>query len=347
MDMKKIHKVLVTGGGGYIGGYLCNFLAEKGFHVIAVDIARQRYLKKHPQIEFHRVDIRDKDALDPLFQDVDAVFHLAFVQTDSHKIPLNVLRDIDIGGTRNVLELAVRYGVKKFIHTSSIEVYGAHPISPITESADKPLNDPLNLYSLLKAEAEMLAWDYSREHHLPMVSLRFPMVCGEGFYNYKVFMKMMDNLRKNRIVFMVGNGKNRFNQVYLYDVLESYYLAYSTDTAVGKAFNICSDDSVTVDQMLRYGKEVYASTSKIIYFPVSFVQYILRVLLFFGVYVIYPSDLEWLRRDIVFDNSKAKRVLGFKPTKTTKECMKILVDSFSKSKTGILDRDTDTPFMIR
>jgi len=53
--------VLVTGGGGYIGGYLCNFVADKGLKVISIDIARQKYLKDSPNIDFHLIDIRDKN----------------------------------------------------------------------------------------------------------------------------------------------------------------------------------------------------------------------------------------------------------------------------------------------
>jgi nucleoside-diphosphate-sugar epimerase len=343
--MSPTKTVLITGGGGYIGGYLSNYLAKKGLKVISVDIAKQKYLKDSPNIDFHLVDIRDKEKLSPLFKNIDAVFHLAFIQTDSYKIPLKTLRDIDIGGTRNVLELSVQHGVKKFIHTSSIEVYGAHPSRLISEDADKPLTDPLNLYSLLKTEAEMLAWDFSRENNLPMVSLRFPMVCGEGFYNYKILMKMMENLKNNKPVVLVGNGKNHFNQVYLDDVLESYYLAYKNDEANGKSFNICSDDSVELNEMLKYGKERYKSKSKILFLPLKFTQGVLKILLSLGIYVIYPGDLEWLGRDIVFDNSKAKKILGFRPTKTTKECLAILVDSFLKTDVSILTRDTDKPFI--
>lgn len=345
MPMISGKTVLVTGGGGYIGGHLCNFLAKKGLKVISVDIARQKYLKNSPNIAFHLVDIRDKKKLALLFKNVDAVFHLAFIQTDSFKVPLQTLRDVDIGGTRNVLELAVKHGVRKFIHTSSNEVYGAHPNSLIAENADKPLTDPLNLYSLLKTEAEMLAWDFSREYKLPMVSLRFPMVCGEGFYNYKILMKMMANLKNNKLVVMVGNGQNRFNQVYLGDVLEAYYLAYKNGKANGHTFNICSDDSVKLSDMLTYGCQKYKSKSKVVYLPLKFTQCLLKILLFFGIYIIYPGDLEWLARDMVLDNSKAKKILGFRPTKTTKECLEILVDSFLKMDSSILNRDTDKPFI--
>lgn len=337
--------VLVTGGGGYIGGYLCNFVADKGLKVISIDIARQKYLKDSPNIDFHLIDIRDKNKMAPLFKGVDAVFHLAFVQTDSNKVPIETLRAVDIGGTRNVLELSIENKVKKFIHTSSSEIYGAHPNKIINEESDKSLNDPLNLYGLLKTEAELMAWDYSREFNLPMVSLRFPMVCGEGFYNYKILMKMISNLKNNKPVFLVGNGENRFRQVYLGDVLKAYYLSYTNEKALGKAFNICANDSVKLNDMIAYAKKKYKSNSQIIYLPLKPIQKLLKILKFFGIYVIHPGDLEWLCRDILMDNSKAKKILGFKPTKTTKESLEILVDSFLKMDEDILSRDADNPFV--
>jgi len=203
----------------------------------------------------------------------------------------------------------------------------------------------MEYYGLLKTEAELMAWDYSREFNLPMVSLRFPMVCGEGFYNYKILMKMISNLKNNKPVFLVGNGENRFRQVYLGDVLKAYYLSYTNEKALGKAFNICANDSVKLNDMIAYAKKKYKSNSQIIYLPLKPIQKLLKILKFFGIYVIHPGDLEWLCRDILMDNSKAKKILGFKPTKTTKESLEILVDSFLKMDEDILSRDADNPFV--
>ena len=143
----------------------------------------------------------------------------------------------------------------------------------------------------------------------------------------------------------VCNGENRFNQVYLGDVLDAYYLSYIKDEANGKSFNICSSDNVKVKDMIQYGKEKFHSNSMVFYFPVKLVQTILKIMKRLGVYVIHPGDLEWMDRDIVFDNTKAKNILGFKPTKTTRECLEILVDSFLKMDNDILKRNPDRPFV--
>jgi nucleoside-diphosphate-sugar epimerase len=340
-----MRKVIVTGGGGYIGGYLCNFLAKKGYKVISIDVDRQKYLEDHPNISFVKADVRDSKKIAHLFKGLDAVFHLAFVQTDSCKLPMKLLRDIDIEGTRSILDLAFFSKARKFVFASSSEVYGTNPPNPITEESPTPLTDPLNKYSLLKIEAENLAWQYYRERGLPVTSLRFPMVCGEGFYNYKVLMRLVRNLRNGLPYLVVGNGRSKFRQVYINDVVEGHYLAYLKKESIGKSFNICADGETSIIEMISILKQKYHSKALQISIPLYTAQFFVKLLQKFGFYIIHPGDLEWMTKDILFDNSKAKKILGFRPTKTTRECVEILVDSFINNFSAVITRDTDRAFI--
>jgi UDP-glucose 4-epimerase len=335
--------VLITGGGGYIGSHLANFLARKGLNVVVVDIFRSKYLENHPLIKFVKIDVRDVHKMEPVMKGVEAIFHLAFVQVES-KLATNTLRSININGTRNVLNLAMKYKVKKFIHTSTVEVYGQKPISPISEQHPKPLDTPLNRYALMKIEAENLAWEYYHEYKLPVVSLRFPIVCGEGFYAMKIFLHLIDFLVSGKPLVIVGDGTNKFTTIHITDAIEAYYLAYKTKSAVGHAFNIATENPVTTNQLIQEGKKYFNSRSIIMHSPVFFIKIALSLLSIFNIHLLHKEELEWATRDVYFNISKAKKILGFNPQITTINSFLSLAKSYIKDKGIILNRSTDNPF---
>ena len=158
--------ILVTGGLGYIGSHTSVALAEAGRErLVIVDnlcnsklsvLERIRELAPGAQIEFHRADLRDREALDAVFgaQPIEAVVHFAGLKAVGESVEKpDLYRDNNVGGTRSLLEAMQRHGVRTIVFSSSATVYGEPERLPIPES--HPLR-PQSPYGENKLEIERL-----------------------------------------------------------------------------------------------------------------------------------------------------------------------------------------------
>jgi len=160
-------KILVTGGAGYIGSHTCLALLEAGYDVIVVDNlanSKEESLKRVQQIagktlEFHKVDLLDKDALNRVFEgaSVDAVIHFAGLKAvgESVSMPLRYYHN-NVTGTLHLCEAMREHGVRKMVFSSSATVYGDPHTVPIME--DFPLA-PTNPYGRSKLMIEEILCD--------------------------------------------------------------------------------------------------------------------------------------------------------------------------------------------
>ena len=175
-------KILVTGGAGYIGSHTCLELLQAGHEVVVVDNlsnSKEESLKRIQEIsgkslEFHRVDLLDREALDRVFAgaDIDAVIHFAGLKAvgESVKIPLSYYHN-NITGTLILCELMGKYGVKNLVFSSSATVYGDPATVPITE--DFPLGST-NPYGRTKLMIEEILRDWqASDSSLNVALLRY------------------------------------------------------------------------------------------------------------------------------------------------------------------------------
>ena len=134
-------KMVITGGAGFIGSHLAEFLLKQGHRVYAVDNLSAGRLENldfakgahHDTFFFRKVDILNKDALHEIFMDADCVFHLA---TQNVRLSLrqpSFVSDINVRGTLHVLEAATKARVKRLLYCSSSEVNGTADVVPMTE----------------------------------------------------------------------------------------------------------------------------------------------------------------------------------------------------------------------
>jgi len=160
-------RILVTGGAGYIGSHACIELLEAGYKVVVVDnlsnsksdsLSRVEELTGE-DIQFHRADLCDADAMDLLFQQekIDAVIHFAGLKAvgESTEKPLKYYQN-NVGGTANLLEAMNKHGVKDIVFSSSCTVYGAPETLPLRE--DFPLQ-AVNPYGQTKLTNEYMLRD--------------------------------------------------------------------------------------------------------------------------------------------------------------------------------------------
>jgi UDP-arabinose 4-epimerase len=164
---------LVTGGAGYVGSHTAKALARAGHTCVTFDnlsTGHRDFVRWGPLVEG---DVRDDAALDAAFSEhrVDAVLHFAAraYVGESVSEPSRYY-DINIGGTRTLLDAMVRARVKRIVFSSSCAVYGAHGIEPIAER--QPTN-PINPYGFSKLACERMMDDYEVAHGVRSARLRY------------------------------------------------------------------------------------------------------------------------------------------------------------------------------
>src|ERR1700674_5039404 len=171
-------RVLVTGGAGFIGSHVVDYLIQQGHEVTALDdlstgsLRNIRHLQDNPSFRFSNASVLDAAVVDAEIGQVDVVYHLAAavgVQLIVDR-PLQSLIT-NIKGTENVLEAAQKHRTKVLVASTS-EIYGKSQNGPFKEDDDRLLGSPRKLrwsYSTSKAVDEILAFLYHRELGLPTI----------------------------------------------------------------------------------------------------------------------------------------------------------------------------------
>ena len=259
-------RAIVTGGAGFIGSHLSEYLIENGHEVIVLDNLSGGWLKNlsniidHENFSFHDVDIRDKDKIKPYFKNMDWVFHLAAMADIVPSIENPRLYfESNVDGTFNVLEAAKENNVKKFLYAASSSCYGIAKEYPTKETSEISPRYP---YALTKYLGECLVMHFEKVYKLPAVSLRFFNVYGPkarttGAYGamFGVFLAQKLN---NKPFTIVGDGSQSRDFTYVSDVVKALYIAAKSDIS-GEIFNIGSDGHYSVNKIVELlkGEAVY------------------------------------------------------------------------------------------
>jgi nucleoside-diphosphate-sugar epimerase len=255
-DMKvEFAKALVTGGAGFIGSHLVEALVAAGCRVAVLDnLSGGKLSNLEPvkdRIEFHENDIRQLAVLSKVAHGCDVIFHLAAVvavqQTINDPVESAMVNDI---GTINVLEAARRNNVRRFVLASSCAVYGDDPRLPKKETMT-PM--PASPYAVHKLTAEHQARIYSELFGLKTASLRFFNVFGprqDPSSPYSgVISIFMTRAIANQAPVIYGDGSQSRDFVYVKDVVKALILAAGSNDSAGKALNIGTGKSVTINRL--------------------------------------------------------------------------------------------------
>lgn len=250
-------KVLVTGGAGFIGSHLSRELWRQGHQVKVIDSlvgGRKETivdLLDQQRFEFHQADIREFDAIAPLFGGVDWVFHLAGLADIVPSIEKpRAYYETNVDGTFNVLEAARGAGVKRLVYAASSSCYGLAEQFPTPETAPVKPQYP---YALTKYLGEELVLHWAQLYGLPALSLRLFNVYGPharttGAYG-AVFGVFLAQKLNGKPFTVVGDGNQTRDFTYVTDVANAF-IAAAESSLVGEVMNVGSGGTYSVNQLI-------------------------------------------------------------------------------------------------
>jgi UDP-glucose 4-epimerase len=252
-----VDRVLITGGGGFIGSHLAEYLLGKGAQVHVVDdfssgaIANVDHLAENPRFKLTVQSIIDKSAMSGVVKWAEYIYHLgASVGMNLIlKSPLQTLRN-NIDGTSVVLDLAARNRTPILVASTS-EVYGLSEDVPLSEDQSLrigPTNSPRWCYAASKLADEHLALAYAREANVPAVVVRFFNTVGPrqtGQYGM-VFPRLVQQALKGEPLTVFGDGTQTRCFTYVSDLVRILDRLMRIPGAVGEVFNIGGVEEISI-----------------------------------------------------------------------------------------------------
>ncbi len=249
-------KVLVTGGAGFIGSHTVDALLEKGSQVWVLDslstgtLRNLRRWRGNPKFHFKKNSVTQSKVVDSLAGKVDAVVHLAAIVSPylSIKKP-QIVNDVNVSGTLNVLRAAVKRKVERIVFASSSSVYGSQTILPISES--NPL-EPITPYGVSKLAAEKYCGAFHQTYGLSTVSVRYFNVYGQrqSANPYSGIIAIFtDQLSRGLQPTIYGDGEQTRDFIHVSDAVKANLRALETERGIGQAFNVGTGQSTSIRQL--------------------------------------------------------------------------------------------------
>ncbi len=236
-------KVIVTGGAGFIGSHLVDFLATQQIDEILVidnlyrgkleNIAQQ---SNHPAVRFVEADIRDYETLENLCQNTDTIFHLAAQSNVMGSVEnVDYSFSTNVSGTVNILKAAQANNVRRIVFTSSREVYGEAQYTPVDEN--HPLGSK-NTYGASKAAGELYCNVFHNNFGVETAILRLSNVYGPRDFG-RVIPLWLGWAAEGKDLIVYG-GQQVIDFVWVGDVVEALWRASTADNLVGQPVNVGS-----------------------------------------------------------------------------------------------------------
>jgi nucleoside-diphosphate-sugar epimerase len=305
--------VTITGGAGFLGINLARYLHSRGFAVTSLDIADFDYPDMRDKVTVVSGDIRDREAVDRAVEGADYVVHTAAA------LPLYKPQDIyttDVEGTRNVLDAALRHGVKRAVHISSTAVYGIPDHHPLVE--DDRL-DGVGPYGQAKIQAEMIGLEYRAK------GLVVPIIRPKSFIGPErlgVFALLYDWALEGHNFPVLGSGNNLYQLLDVEDLCEAIRLCLTLpDEQVNDTFNIGAGVFGTMKEDYQAVLDRAGHGKRIIPLPAAPAIWALRVLEALHISPLYKWVYETASKESFVSIEKAQRKLGYAPKYSNKDAL--------------------------
>jgi len=313
---------LVTGASGFIGSRLSGRLAiEEGVCVRAMvrRAKKAERLRKLP-LEIVQADLLDLESLRRAIDGCDLVFHCAALVRETGN--RNEFLRANVTGTENILKVSRDAGVKKFIHFSSVAVYGLNPPDGADETT--PFQPCRNLYCYTKIAAEKAVWAAHQEARLSVVVIRPANVYGP--YSNPWTVRPVKLINSGEMI-LINGGTGVCNYVYIDNLLDATLVAAKRDESLGEAYLISDGKAVSWKEFFGYYAQM-AGKPKMRSVP----EWLGKTIAL-GIEVsaklrgkqpkITREAVGFLTREARFSIEKARRELGYQPRFSLEEGMKL------------------------
>ena len=266
--------ILVTGAAGFIGSKVAEYLLESGYLVIGIDNLNNYYdvnlklfrvnkLKKYKNFIFYEGDIEDKKFLEEIFKKykIDAVVNeaaragvRASIENPYVYMTTNAI------GTLNLLELMIKFNVKKFVLASTSSLYAGSKI-PFTE--DLPVNTPISPYAASKKSAENLAYTYHYLYDIDVTIFRYFTVYGPAGRPDMSIFRFIYKILKDEPIEIYGDGTQKRDFTYIDDIAKGTILGLKN---LGyEIINLGSDNPYSLKEVISLIEKYTQKKAKIIY----------------------------------------------------------------------------------
>lgn len=302
--------VLVTGGAGFFGRILKREILDRGMRCVSVDICPDE--DEHPNLLKMKTDIRNIAELNQIFfsERIAGVVHCAAMLAHSSE-DRKLLWSSNVDGTRNVAEAMRNNGVRHLVFTSTNCLWGEGLKRPVLED-DPP--KPIEIYGRSKLAAEQIIQHYS---DLTSVIIRCPTIIDCG--RLGLLSILFEFIDEGRRVWTVGGGRNRYQFIYAKDLAEACLLALEYPEP--DTFNIGSDDVKPLAEVYDYVIRNANSRSSVTALPRTPAIAVMKLAYHLGLSPLGPYQYRMIAEDFLFDTSKIKSRLGWRPTLTNEQML--------------------------
>lgn len=313
-------RFLITGGAGFIGSHLVDRLLSLNparlvvldnfddFYSASIKRANIADHFRHSQYRLIEVDLRNYQALKQVFSEeiFDTVIHLAAKAGVRPSVnDPRTFHDVNVTGTLNMLDLAQRNGIRKFVFASSSSVYGANAAAPFRE--DAPLL-PISPYAATKASGELMAHTYSHLYDMQVMCLRFFTVYGPRQRPDLAIHKFARLMTSQKPIPIFGDGSAERDFTYIDDILNGVLAALHYEATPFEIVNLGESQTISVRQMIAGLEEALGERAVLDFQPAQ------------------PGDVPRTHADI----SKAQQLLNYQPTTPFESGIKRFADWFKR-----------------
>lgn len=314
---------LVTGGAGFIGSSLADFLLKKDYKVVVIDNFCDFYdpnIKRNnvknnldnPNYKLYEIDLRCKSDVEKVFKEnkIDVVIHLAAMAGVRPSIENPILyQEVNCIGTQNLLEVMKEYGVKNLVMASSSSVYGNNKKVPFKET--DIVDYAISPYAATKKSNEVMTHVYHKLFNMNVIMLRFFTVYGPRQRPDLAINKFTRLMLNDEEVTMFGDGTTSRDYTYIDDIVSGIYSSINyvlNNKDVYEIVNLGNSSPVSLKEMINTIAEVLDKEPKIKEMPMQ------------------QGDVNITYADI----SKAKEMLNYDPKTPFKEGIEKFVEWYKE-----------------
>lgn len=314
--------ILITGATGFIGSHLTKELCKQGYHcrclVRNIEKAKEIF-KDYEDIEFVVGDVTKPETLKNVANNIDVVFHLAahgHVAAASEEA-FKKFYEINVSGTKNLLDECLDKNISKFFHFSSTAAVGLIPDIVVDENT-KP--QPKTPYQKSKLESEKVVKAFIKANGFPAVIFRPCMVYGVGgFGEFYKFAKLV----KRGIMPKIGFKKKLTPLVNVKDVIQACIKGIKK-AKTGETYFICGEKSYPFDEIIRCIKKALSSKKISIYVPTCIALLGASILEYFAkishkIPIVTRQNIKSTIADRIFSIEKAQNDFGYCPSTELRE----------------------------